>query len=745
MPLVEPKFDSRTYKELVNEALARIPAHNPEWTNRNDTDPGVTLLQLFAFMTESIIYRANLIPERNRQKFLRLLRIPMREAAAARGMVTIHNPRGKLEVVTLIEDKEVFAGNVPFRTERGLDVLPVEARLYYKKPIPDSQKTEIEDIYKKLYASIDDPQTELDFYETTVYEPSSTGAELGYLDLSKQTKDGSLWVALLCRPGETPAQAITTIANKTLSLGILPALDDSGCTLYPLGPSDADKKSSLLFEIPNASTDNVRYEPAKTIINENPLVEPTVVKIQLPSEADFNNKLVPWPQTPQEAGVGEQPPSLLETDDLDRLVTWIRIRSPDIDTDVKASSRQLSINLNWVGINATPVIQKSWVRAEQLPNGTGEPDQVARLINTPVIMNSLELTVNGEVWQEIDNLSAAEGEIVVGSARFAAKTQTQPEQTNLHSRVYTLDRESGEIRFGDGIHGMRPPNKSVIQASYAYGGGRQGMVGVGSINKAPTLGQGLKVNNPAPTWGGSEAETVSDAEKRIPDTIRHRDRLIAEQDFKEITWQTPGVDMGRVEVLALFHPKLKRQTSEGVVTVMVVPLTDPAHPNAPVPDQLFLKAVCAHLSPRRVLTTELHVRGPVYIPVWISIGINIVPGYDPGPVREAVKAEIQKFLSPLTGGYREQGWPLRKVVDALEISAAVTRVEGVSRVNLLRLGQTGAEVSEILIEGLELPQLMKVVVVEGDPPTLDEIRGEVGGEEPDTVRVVPVPVIPTQC
>lgn len=42
-----------------------LPAHTPEWTNHNEGDPGVTMLQLFAFLTESLLYRANLVPERD--------------------------------------------------------------------------------------------------------------------------------------------------------------------------------------------------------------------------------------------------------------------------------------------------------------------------------------------------------------------------------------------------------------------------------------------------------------------------------------------------------------------------------------------------------------------------------------------------------------------------------------------------------------------------------------------------------
>jgi hypothetical protein len=70
MPLQIPSLDDRRYQELLDEALARIPVHNPEWTNFNKSDPGVTLIELFAFLTETLLYRANQIPERNRRKFL---------------------------------------------------------------------------------------------------------------------------------------------------------------------------------------------------------------------------------------------------------------------------------------------------------------------------------------------------------------------------------------------------------------------------------------------------------------------------------------------------------------------------------------------------------------------------------------------------------------------------------------------------------------------------------------------------
>src|SRR6185369_698695 len=135
MPLQIPSIDDRRYQDLLNEALARIPVHNPEWTNFNKSDPGVTLVELFAFLTESLLYRSNQIPERNRRKFLSLLGQPLRPASAAEGIVVFSNPRGPQEVFTLPAGLELRAGQVPFRTTRGLDVLPIEAQAFYKRVV----------------------------------------------------------------------------------------------------------------------------------------------------------------------------------------------------------------------------------------------------------------------------------------------------------------------------------------------------------------------------------------------------------------------------------------------------------------------------------------------------------------------------------------------------------------------------------------------------------------------------------
>lgn len=73
MPIKPPNLDDRRYADIVAEARALIPQYCPEWTNFNDADPGMTLVQLFAWMTELIIYRLNRVPDKTYIHFLNFI------------------------------------------------------------------------------------------------------------------------------------------------------------------------------------------------------------------------------------------------------------------------------------------------------------------------------------------------------------------------------------------------------------------------------------------------------------------------------------------------------------------------------------------------------------------------------------------------------------------------------------------------------------------------------------------------
>src|SRR5689334_1116287 len=82
-----PKLDDRAYDDLVAEALRLIPRYCPEWTNHNPSDPGITVLELAAWMTDVILYRLNRVPEKNYIAFLNLLGIKLRSPQPAHALL----------------------------------------------------------------------------------------------------------------------------------------------------------------------------------------------------------------------------------------------------------------------------------------------------------------------------------------------------------------------------------------------------------------------------------------------------------------------------------------------------------------------------------------------------------------------------------------------------------------------------------------------------------------------------------
>lgn len=763
MPLTMPNLDDRRYQELLDEALARVPVYTPEWTNFNKSDPGVTLIEVFAFMTESLLFRANQVPERNRKKFLKLLNVPLQPATSAQGLATITNDKGLLQTVTLNDGVELRAGKVPFRTTRPLDVLPIEGRIYFKQKI-DSPSDQMTAYYQQLYASFrgtpQDPPP-------TLYQAQSFPLPGGDPVQLSQTVDGFLWLALFVRESDKPPAswmdaAREAIAGKTLTVGVVPFLENNTAVLPSGRAVSAPSPVTLEFDIPNLpasgglldSQNRVpQYRPLSSSPSTDVFTQPGVVDVTMPDK----NSLRLWNNIdPLESGVGALPPSLEDTSLNDRLITWLRIR-PSAVTPAQ---------FKWIGINCAPVSQRERISAELLPAGTGEPDQIMKLSHAPVLAKSVNIAVTSRqgvtnTWTEVGDIFLAGPEVPVPDLRLPPGSPVPPFDESK-ARVFVLDPEAGQITFGNGAHGARPPEGSRLRATYDFSQGAAGNVGPDSMNQGP---EGFKVTNPVRTWGGADAETAADGEKQISRYLQHRDRLVTAYDFETVTLRTPGVEIGRVEVLPNYHPELssgRGGDAAGAVTLMLVPTFDPVTPDAPSPSNDFLDTVCSYLDTRRLVTTEVFLRGPEYVGIWISIGIQVLPGLNPAPVREAVKTAVLQFLAPIVGGPQQlpddpavllnaplspsvyKGWPLGKPVISLEVMTVAGRTSGVEFVQEVLLTQTGAAVAQVEMTGLQLPRVLGISVTNGPALSLDELRGGATQTGP-TAGVAQLPVIPGEC
>ena len=88
MTLPVPNLDDRRFQDLVDDAKRLVQQRLPEWTDHNVSDPGVTLIEAFAWMTDQLLYRLNRVPDRNYIKFLELIGVQLFPPTAARTPVT---------------------------------------------------------------------------------------------------------------------------------------------------------------------------------------------------------------------------------------------------------------------------------------------------------------------------------------------------------------------------------------------------------------------------------------------------------------------------------------------------------------------------------------------------------------------------------------------------------------------------------------------------------------------------------
>jgi predicted phage baseplate assembly protein len=256
----------------------------------------------------------------------------------------------------------------------------------------------------------------------------------------------------------------------------------------------------------------------------------------------------------------------------------------------------------------------------------------------------------------------------------------------------------------------------------------------------------MKAAQPLATSGGADAESVGEAQRRIPSYLRHRERAVTAQDYKALALEAPGVDVGRVDVLPRFKPHDRRFGVPGVVSVMALPAQPLSGPPNPRPDRPFIERLHAHFSTRTPLSTELYVIGCEYVPLGLATTVTLREGHDRDATLFAVREALKHLLWPLPpGGIEGGGWPLGRSVRQREIEVEISRVAGVGEVGGINLfqrgdGESGSEwrllprntadpTQTLTLEAWQLPELLSVLVVDGLP----------GQGAPTDLRALPNP------
>ncbi|MDX2241496.1 MAG: putative baseplate assembly protein [Leptolyngbyaceae cyanobacterium bins.302] len=103
----EPRLDDRAFEDLVQECILRIPRYCPEWTNHNPGDPGITLIELYAWLVDQMLRRFNQVPRRNYVAFLELLGIRLRPPEAAQADLTFYLTKVQASAMVIPAGTEV--------------------------------------------------------------------------------------------------------------------------------------------------------------------------------------------------------------------------------------------------------------------------------------------------------------------------------------------------------------------------------------------------------------------------------------------------------------------------------------------------------------------------------------------------------------------------------------------------------------------------------------------------------------
>lgn len=409
MPLEShvPKIDDRRFEDIVREIRSRIPRYTPEWTDLNDSDPGMAMLQVFAWLTEMMLYRLGRVPELNYIKFLQLVGIELSPAEPATAEITFPvletQPQPTLIVPLHTQvTAAAAAGEAPiiFETDRALTAL--RARLAATQAFDGFAFTDVT-------AENDEPQA--GFLPFGPLAPADSALYLGFSD-----------------PEDFP--------QVQLDLAFF-AFED------PVGPAAFDCGLPATQAFPSAAL-SWEYWNGKDWLSLNLLKDET----RALSRSGHVLLRTPAKGSLQRAAVGTVTESLF----------WIRVR-------VLSSAYERAPRLLAVRTNTVPATQAETFRDEVLGGSDGSPNQVFALDNTPVLADTLLLEVDeGEgfiAWEPVPDFFGSGSQDrhyvlnrTTGEVRFG-------DGVNGRIPVANLDNPGGnvvarEYRAGGGQRGNVP-------------------------------------------------------------------------------------------------------------------------------------------------------------------------------------------------------------------------------------------------------------------------------------------------
>ncbi|GAA0436035.1 putative baseplate assembly protein [Acrocarpospora corrugata] len=632
--ILPPNLDDRTWQDLVDQMRALIPTYAPQWTDHNPSDLGISLIELFAWLAEGIIYRLNQVPDKNYLAFLGLLGITLRPAVPARTYLTFSAGAGAPVIVPAGTQAQTQGGTEPvvFETDEAVTVLPTMLKAaVLAGPYPkDAVSATYVNLSAPLTGQPSAPET-LNVpagqslllclgFDRKVADPMTLGLRLF------QGADAPLAVTLVCSRSTTPPLGWTAVPGAADGTGGL--THDGMLRLTP--PADWSAQSgwpSVTPRTPQDAVPDALFWLGVTVTNKGTVAAGVGLNRLLFNAAPATTALTI--RAPARLGTSTGLPGQVFA-----LPHRPLARRPDLDDPYPDLAVQVG--------TGTPAVWQDWNRVEELPPGPGN----------------------------LYRADPATGEIHFGS----------------------FDAQTGSGRLG---HGTIPPAGSEIRAlRYRYvGTGAAGNVAAGQVTVRGSTPDGsmplgiATVTNLGPGEDGADEEPIEQALARAPQELKSRDRAVTAEDYEFLAEEAGGHVIRRC-----LGPRIHEEPSAGrwakgdpwsyggltraPGSVFLIIVSDQDQVARPVPTAEQIQRVSAYLEPRRELTAKLNVVGPRYLPVITTVTVTIwQQAIDAGVVEAQVKAEtlrrIQEFLHPTRGGPAGRGWQVGQAVFSSDLFRAI--------------------------------------------------------------------------
>jgi hypothetical protein len=630
VPIQSPQLDDLRYDTLVQQLMRRIPVYTPEWTDWNDSDPGITMIQLVAQVCEQVGYRLNQVPEKNYVELLKLLGIKLRPAlaAASRVGVFLADPTA-VEAFTIDATSRFLTKGSPaaiFESDSDVDIAPAEpsALITTKNPylwdlllLDDAGHRESPPTDAQVPRQI--PASDCRWL-TVAWDgkkPQPKDLPLAPVPLLPTSTTGVahpyLWVGIKCNDGLSAGFSSVTVTltfqfdddeQPDPTADVLCAEIDAAGERQP-PPIDWlwcwDASKSAMVQVPGRIIDaTAKLTRSGTITF---MVPSTIGAIPSANFANLRNAVTP---TPVDACLGltqnlkdslSSDGKSIDTSQFQKLLTdalnaaqkakaqGTTVVGHPLDPTLRDATKFRcwlrfgpldtslpSPKLRYIGFNVVPVTNAITVTAELLGTADGRPGQTYQLAHGNILAGTLEVGI-------------------LESADPNAELVTWTEVSSLdtagpNDRVFELDPEAGVLTFGDGQqHGRIAPlvvaAGTVVAVRYRWGGGLAGDEDVGAITVIGAPFNGISnVINFVSAAGGRDTETLDDAKLRARKELSTRSRAVTAGDFEWVALQTPKVRVRRAIVVPRRRPLPSTATEQQQQSC--APATTPNYPSKSV-------------------------------------------------------------------------------------------------------------------------------------------------------------------